>query len=99
MMLSSELDRQHREVEHFMAEKGLGYTAWRNYEAHQVLVAAGDASNYRSTVIARVRDGDRDYFSWGFYPRDEAEAVAKKIKRIRKHYILDVTIVDSARRV
>jgi len=98
-MKRGELIAQDKMVEQTMMEKGLGYTAERGYETHQVVCAATSVSNYQSVVIARIRaESGHDYFSWGFYPRDEAEAVARKVKRTRKFWVMDVTVVDSARR-
>ena len=99
-MNRKELNAQDKMVEQTMAEKGLGYTAARNYEAHQIYCAVSTMGNYSSAVIARVRtESGHDYFSWGFYPRDDAEAVARKVKRTRKFWVMDVTIVDVARRI
>lgn len=100
-MNRKELNAQDKMVEQTMMEKGLGYTARRGFEAHQVFAAARDAgSQYNSSVIARIRtESGHDYFAYGFYGRDEAEAVARKVKRTRKFYIQDVIIVDASRSV
>ena len=100
-MNRKELNAQDKMVEQTMAEKGLGYTARRGYEAHQVFAAARDAgSGYNSTVIARIRaESGHDYFAYGFYGRDDAEAVARKVKRTRKFWVMDVTIIDVARSI
>lgn len=96
-----ELKAQDKAVADFMADRGLGYTSERDYEAHQVFCAVRDSSiQYRSAVIARIRtESGHDYFSYGFYPRDDAEAVARKVKRSRKFWVMDVVIVDAVRSV
>lgn len=95
-----ELNAQDKAVEATMRDKGLCYVASRGYEAHQVYCAAASAGNYQSVVIARIRtESSHDYFAWGYFPRDEAEEVARTVKRTRKFWVMDVAIVDSARMV
>jgi len=95
-----ELNAQDKAVEATMRDKGLCYMAARGYEAHQVYSATTTGGTYHSVVIARIRtESSHDYFAWGYYPRDEAEAVARTVKRTRKFWVMDVTIVDTARRV
>lgn len=92
-----------KELEVFMAEKGLGYTAWSKSEATQILMAAGDTTSgvlARDVVIARVcHPGSRDTFHFGYYPPDEAMEVARKIKRLRKVDVDNVTVIHSATRI
>lgn len=98
-MNRSELKAQDKDVEKWMMSKGLAYTAERGYEAHQVYSAATTTGDYTSAVIARVRaSSGHDYFSYGFYPRDEAAAVARKAKAGRKYWVMDVTVIHSAER-
>jgi hypothetical protein len=87
-----------KDITNFMAEKGLCYTNLfgQRYTAGQVFTAAGDTSDMKKTVMARVMLDGKQLFYWGFHYPEDAYEVAKTVKRLRKVDVYDVIVFEKA---